>query len=440
MPWLVLLLFSAAAAVALREECQVANWYDYKDTLVGEFNEFIDMMQYSNFVRDMLKRLDPIRMNSTLLKKEKKSFLGYDYEISTTLESLSVSGLTNVYLKFVNISSPTNLVSGAYITGNLTGNAVIKFHLEQLTKSGCQANEEQFLGLCYLKCSILTSGTHPLRTAFNTCARAGCDSTEDKSNGLCYPKCREKYSGLGPVCWGSCRAFYGSKYKDTGLTCHRFWPPHSKIKPSYGRGVGRLPHAPWTRGFGCNGFGVNSSGGCATPFHKLCFTEALNIKSGPCKPRTFTIKAALGLTNPSASVDSRLVVMRCQGDLLKNKEACENVSAAGLLRALVRSKNETDEYVKKIYKRVKEFNIDTISFEFDQISHGDLVVHTNGRPIGKAFTKFILDIARSILNNHAVVKEFVVSKLAEVSENLVNDEIEEKMAPWFGSSCYDDRR
>ena len=44
---------------------------------------------------------------------------------------------------------------------------------------------------------------------------------------------------------------------------HRWIPAKTCKKPRYGRGVGTLPYKPWTKGFGCNGFGVNGDGGCA---------------------------------------------------------------------------------------------------------------------------------------------------------------------------------
>lgn len=43
-----------------------------------------------------------------------------------------------------------------------------------MTDEGCCPEEENHLGLCYSKCSLLTNGTHPYRTATNTC----CNSPE----------------------------------------------------------------------------------------------------------------------------------------------------------------------------------------------------------------------------------------------------------------------
>ena len=129
---------------------------------------------------------------------------------------------------------------------------------------GCRMkDEENYAGLCYKKCSILTDNSHPLRTATNTCAKNGCSPGEEEDAGLCYPKCKQYYQGVGPVCWGWCSHFCGSDYTDMGLYCYRWWPPHACNKPSYGRGAGTLPYAPWTNGLGCNGFGISGDGGCA---------------------------------------------------------------------------------------------------------------------------------------------------------------------------------
>ncbi|XP_003385161.1 PREDICTED: uncharacterized protein LOC100636823 [Amphimedon queenslandica] len=128
---------------------------------------------------------------------------------------------------------------------------------------GCADDEENYLGLCYKKCSLLASADFPLRTATNTCAKDGCDEDEENDAGLCYPKCKENYMGVATVCWGYCSYFCGPEYDDMGLYCYQWWPPKSCYKPRYDRGAGTLPYKPWTNGMGCNGFGVNNQGGCA---------------------------------------------------------------------------------------------------------------------------------------------------------------------------------
>ena len=128
---------------------------------------------------------------------------------------------------------------------------------------GCADDEENYLGLCYKKCSLLASADFPLRTATNTCAKNGCSEDEENDAGLCYPKCKENYMGVATVCWGYCSYFCGPEYDDMGLYCYQWWPPKSCYKPRYDRGAGTLPYKPWTNGMGCNGFGVNNQGGCA---------------------------------------------------------------------------------------------------------------------------------------------------------------------------------
>jgi len=31
-----------------------------------------------------------------------------------------------------------------------------------------------------------------------------CDADKENSSGLCYPRCKPNFSGIGPVCWGTC--------------------------------------------------------------------------------------------------------------------------------------------------------------------------------------------------------------------------------------------
>jgi len=44
-----------------------------------------------------------------------------------------------------------------------------------------------------------------------------CGPGRDYDAGLCYPRCRTGFTGVGPVCWGSCP----EGYADHGATCYR---------------------------------------------------------------------------------------------------------------------------------------------------------------------------------------------------------------------------
>ena len=128
---------------------------------------------------------------------------------------------------------------------------------------GYADDEENYLGLCYKKCSLLANKDFPLCTATNTCAKDGCGDDEEYDAGLCYPKCKEHYYGEAFLCWGKCDYFCGSDFTNMGTYCYRWIPAKFCGKPSYNRGAGVLPYKPWTNGMGCNGFGVNNEGGCA---------------------------------------------------------------------------------------------------------------------------------------------------------------------------------
>jgi hypothetical protein len=42
-----------------------------------------------------------------------------------------------------------------------------------------------------------------------------CNSDKENSSGLCYPRCKPNFSGIGPVCWGTCP----SGWTDCGAGC-----------------------------------------------------------------------------------------------------------------------------------------------------------------------------------------------------------------------------
>lgn len=42
-----------------------------------------------------------------------------------------------------------------------------------------------------------------------------CNSDKENSSGLCYPRCKPNFSGIGPVCWGTCPA----GWTDCGAGC-----------------------------------------------------------------------------------------------------------------------------------------------------------------------------------------------------------------------------
>ncbi|UGQ45905.1 hypothetical protein [Massilia endophytica] len=42
-----------------------------------------------------------------------------------------------------------------------------------------------------------------------------CSDGKENNAGLCYPKCKPNYSGIGPVCWGTCP----SGWTDCGMGC-----------------------------------------------------------------------------------------------------------------------------------------------------------------------------------------------------------------------------
>lgn len=55
-----------------------------------------------------------------------------------------------------------------------------------------------------------------------------CPPGKENQAGLCYTKCDPGFKGVGPLCWPECP----SGWTDIGVSC---------TKPSYGRGVGKIP-------------------------------------------------------------------------------------------------------------------------------------------------------------------------------------------------------
>jgi len=124
----------------------------------------------------------------------------------------------------------------------------------------CEDNEEKFFHLCYRKCSLLTNGVFPVRSAPNACRKEEpsnevsiklgffcsgywvggdghcphtpdtCDANEERHLGLCYMKCDLLTGGEYPI-------------RAAPNTCCR-------QKPCW-----NFFHVK-TRGIGCMGFGV----------------------------------------------------------------------------------------------------------------------------------------------------------------------------------------
>ncbi|MEO8552339.1 MAG: hypothetical protein ABI678_20320, partial [Kofleriaceae bacterium] len=62
----------------------------------------------------------------------------------------------------------------------------------------------------------------------------GCVDGRQEDAGLCYPSCNAGFSGVGPVCWGTCPP----DHHNDGATCRK--DVQIVAKPSYGRGVGTV--------------------------------------------------------------------------------------------------------------------------------------------------------------------------------------------------------
>eukprot|EP00933_Yihiella_yeosuensis_P010659 TRINITY_DN11742_c0_g1_i1.p1 TRINITY_DN11742_c0_g1~~TRINITY_DN11742_c0_g1_i1.p1 ORF type:complete len:330 (-),score=52.83 TRINITY_DN11742_c0_g1_i1:108-1013(-) len=147
----------------------------------------------------------------------------------------------------------------------------------------CADDEEKFEDLCYKKCSILTGGTHPLRTTAFSCCQSDsldkCDLTNQKVNmkpcaGFDVSGDINGQAGACPHSKGTClqdeELYLGTCYKKcailtTGLYTHRAGPftcckaagvtnclpltsaTKSSIKFDIGGGTSkdeRLPHKP----------------------------------------------------------------------------------------------------------------------------------------------------------------------------------------------------
>lgn len=136
------------------------------------------------------------------------------------------------------ISQGMNDYFDSEVVGHPVSSLIPEYHQRQDKINDCFENEELFGGLCYLKCSLLTNGTHPVRSSGWTCCRelpcpfempahdvgicsgysvAGdgmscprppgfCLTNEEKFLGLCYKKCSIITNGEFP-------------YRITPVTC-----------------------------------------------------------------------------------------------------------------------------------------------------------------------------------------------------------------------------
>lgn len=99
----------------------------------------------------------------------------------------------------VSMPSPTSPILDAYFRQMM---GIPSTAIGETADSGCRSNEETFMGLCYMKCSLLTNGTFQLRTSAWTCCKAKVlDDCFVSNSGLGFGMCSGyDVSGDGKSC------------------------------------------------------------------------------------------------------------------------------------------------------------------------------------------------------------------------------------------------
>jgi len=135
--------------------------------------------------------------------------------------------------------------------------------------NSCQDDEEEFMSLCYKKCSIITQGTHPYRTSAFTCCKA--DSKDEC--GLTNQEVNTKICGgfdvagningqesACPHSFGTCyeneELYLGQCYKKCSILTNNQYP--NRVTPfSCCSGTG----------FACNPFGLGENVKSSTSYN-----------------------------------------------------------------------------------------------------------------------------------------------------------------------------
>ena len=417
-------------------QCQHTNWLKHKDELecLGDssFSSNSALLSILNNEFGKVKVGNAFQQPSYQFQKD-----GYTYNFAINTNGVQMSKVDSITVHAIDVDSAVELSGNATVNGDFEVDVSLSASLTQVSDGMCRDDEEtQGLNLlCYKKCSILNPA-YPLRTAPNTCSKNGCDANQDNNAGLCYSKCRSGYTGVLGTCWSGCP----DGYSDMGLYCYRWWPPSATGKDSYDRGAGRLQYEPNTQGFGCNGYGVSSGGGCATVRSKHCYGKPISYYSfwdtifrpdTACPTLTMKLNAKLKLSNPTLKVSGEIAVQSCKNDIDTNNPACNRARPGDFLGQFANS--PFDDAKKALFGRVTDMRVSSVSF--DDLTNAEFSIELiDGGGAPDEFVNYARDQASQIVSKKKLISA-VQSTLEGNSQHAAQEAIDSTLAAYYGAEC-----
>lgn len=125
------LVFAPNAALGATPACATTD-YTTKTADIKALNDIIMIGVKSGLIAEELAAYDPITMSDQVLTVYDFSVLGYSFELTPTLESLGLTGLSTVAPRSVNVSNATTLQVGTDFSGQVSISASLSVEIAQL--------------------------------------------------------------------------------------------------------------------------------------------------------------------------------------------------------------------------------------------------------------------------------------------------------------------
>jgi hypothetical protein len=125
------LLLAPDTVLAATPACATTD-YTTKTTDIKALNDIITIGVKSGLIAEELAVYDPITVSDQVLTVYDFSVLGYSFELTPTLESFELSGLSTIAPRSVNVSNATTLQIGTDFSGSVSVSASLSVKIAQL--------------------------------------------------------------------------------------------------------------------------------------------------------------------------------------------------------------------------------------------------------------------------------------------------------------------
>lgn len=117
------------AAAGVQSQCVNIN-FTQRATDFVTLNTVLDLAVSANLLSSFLT--DPLTISNQVISVEQVDFLGSTFNITPTLDSLNVTGLTKIVPRHINVTGDDSLQIGADFSGELDVSAKLSVEFEQL--------------------------------------------------------------------------------------------------------------------------------------------------------------------------------------------------------------------------------------------------------------------------------------------------------------------